>query len=410
VGGNVVFTATDIFGTTSRVASFNGTNAELEVTDGWIDPGLDGPFTFFFWLKMADVTPAAGKGIFLLGGTSGVTKSFELTLNTSGVLRFVWYDDTDASHQVLYSEGQEFTDGQWIHIGQKYDASTDTGTAYINGRPIGSVAMDNQLDNSDTDQLQFGFNGGAEHTAMEIMDIGYDKTTWTDEQIYKLYTYKADHNKNVAVTDQRWALDINNGTLENESDQGWLVDKENNSVYWDFSDLSSTDVVSLKMLNDSTAPVQGVAGPGGSIIYSSDPGATIDFGLPAVPSNVTIKYETTTANEWQYMMVDSFCTLVVGGLAGCDFSALTISGARRLWVQANSGNAGAVALDLFDVTNNGILFNDVLQNDIVVPSGKSLIYPIMDLSGGASVTVEGTLFTNEIIGGTITGSGEIRGL
>ncbi len=54
-----------------------------------------------------------------------------------------------------------------------------------------------------------------------------------------------------------------------------------------------------------------------------------------------------------------------------------------------------------------VLFNDVVSDDITIASGTTLLYPIMDLSAGRTITVNGTLYTDEVDGGTITGSGNV---
>jgi hypothetical protein len=61
-------------------------------------------------------------------------------------------------------------------------------------------------------------------------------------------------------------------------------------------------------------------------------------------------------------------------------------------------------------TDRGHTTTDALGADIEVLSGRTLFYPILDMTGGGgrTLTLNGTVFTRSITGGTITGTGTIE--
>ena len=56
----------------------------------------------------------------------------------------------------------------------------------------------------------------------------------------------------------------------------------------------------------------------------------------------------------------------------------------------------------------GFVTTDVVAADFTVESGTTVTYPIMDLTAGRTITVNGTLCAAVISGGTITGPGPVR--
>lgn len=356
--GSTPFTGTDIFGS-SGIALFSGTQA-LDTTDSLVALDINSDsFSLGGWFLVDDFTPTSDEFLFnLKHATNGNT----VVIETDGDIGL----QTEATRVVLSNPG--FTDGTWHH----YIVTSDTSNLklYIDAELKLTLPVEAQVP---TTQLVIaGFSTSANRLNGRAQDFFFTKTgVLNSEQIRKIMSYRIDHNQNVALADQNWVATFN-GSLANQLDNGFIVDKSTDSLWFDFFDLASTDSVSLKLKNENASAHVLPLNTFDTGYLSSAPSFPLSHGLGSVPAQVVVIHEgQTTAGDFDD--VSDKCSwddtqITCSGLN-------TVDGTHRLRIVLSTSTV-AVAVAEATTTDSGIVTtgsqtfggNKTFANDVQVDS------------------------------------------
>lgn len=293
------FTAANIFGAANTAALLNGTTQYFSSTDAFFNPGNGVSFGLGGWFK---TTNLASGPTFLSNYASGSDRGFLIEANADGSITFSMTNTASVQDFVFRSAAGLIANSVWHHIAMVFDFGNQLMRCYVDGKQVGSLTVTNQRSLTSS-----SFKVGADSTtpadffAGSIEDVffvsGY---TLTDNDIRKIASYRYDHNSGVLAKNQRWGAKIY-PIADGDSFQaapGWLVGSSDiNSVFWDFSDLGSTDTVDVYLEDLGLAPALVSPQPPFDNTYTSDPSGTVAHGQPDVPE-VLVLQEDGTAGEW----------------------------------------------------------------------------------------------------------------
>ena len=346
------YSAPGLFGTDTAA---NIASNELTKTDALFVPASNtAPFMAAGWFKFADWTPATQQAIMSVG-TAGSNNSWEIHLNSDGSFDFLASTSSATAYDKdLIVANPGFTNGTYHHV-----AIVFNGTyllAYIDGRLVGQLAC--AAVRVPASGL---FTVGSATTTMTVREVAYASvTTYNDEDVRKLASYKLTHNKNTAYINQKWEcgrVRADGEISEEIGDQSWMVDKSNvNKLYVDFSDISPLDSVYLKLLDEAGQAVAVLPTKTFDTGWmQSQPTGNIAHGLIDVPGAVIVQYEMVTGeytnlNAIDYLSWDG--TNLKPDLAA--FGLLTINASHKWRIIASKG-ANAIALKTASLTEAGII-------------------------------------------------------
>lgn len=351
----VTITSTNIFGSSNAAATFNGTSQSLSSTNTFFNPGNGKSFSFGGWFAATDWTPTISATVMNMQN-GGSDRAANMLIGTDGSVQFNGTNSAASIDSSLSVPNPGFVDGSWHHIVWSYNFASGQLRGYIDGRLVGQVALAN-VRAMTTPIFQIGginspasnFFGGK---AQDIFFV--NNVALTDADIRKIYALRIDHNQNVASDRQLWTATWTRADTfqQNTLDNSWIVDEQPNSVYADFSDQASTDLVALRLqdigISATAVPVRtfdsGYMTTGGTY--------TATHGLSEIPTAVVVQYESSTGN-FENLNPESYCTVSTTTI-NCDFGGLTVGASNRLRVIASVAPA-AIAVAAASATQAGIV-------------------------------------------------------
>jgi hypothetical protein len=349
--GTVPFTGTNILGTTSAAATFNGTSQSLSSTSSFFNPGNGVSFATGGWFKATDWTPTAQQFLIAQQNTSS-DQGFGIYVDTNGDLHYYGTNTAASKDLDIKYTNPGLTDGTWHHLAMVYNFSTTTLKGYLDGQLVVSGFLANQR--TVTTPI---FQIGAQNTtasnwfAGSAEDIYFTTLTLKDEDIRRTYAYRADHNQNVAVANQDWNA-VFAGNLTAQLGNDWLVHQTANSVFWDFSELASTDQVAVTMANKSFTTTVVPINTFDTGKLTSAPSFPLSHGLGVIPKDfyvLTTGQSLSGQDDKRYDLCSATSTTIT-----CDLSSLTIDSSHQVEIVASAAPI-AIAVPAADATTSGIL-------------------------------------------------------
>lgn len=348
------FTGTNILGASNAAAALTAASSHnFSSTDAFFNPGNGKSWAVGGWFAATDWTPAATMAL-VTNIPSASDRVFEIALLTDGSFIFN-ATNTAASWDVgIVVANPGFTDGSWHHFVFKYEFSTTTLKAYIDGVFVGSAPIANIRSATST-----MFRVGAERTTPQdyftgkIEDVFFvNNILLSDEEIRKLYAAKISHNANVATAYQEWTANVYS-KVATQDDQSWLVDKTSkDNLFVDFSGLASTDSVEVMLKNTGLTPVIVSPVPPFDQTYTSAPTFPITHGQPVVPE-VMIMQEISSGS-WETITAEGLVAANSTTLTGT-VAALFTNGATKVRIIAKSPQNDATGVKQAEANSYGIV-------------------------------------------------------
>jgi len=113
----------------------------------------------------------------------------------------------------------------------------------------------------------------------EMEQFFFTKISLSDDDIRKLAASKIAWTNTLSAANQRLEAEYVYGDFKSQIDSDFIIDKDDDKLYADFSGLPSTAQVSVKMydagLSASVIPIRSY-----DTTFTATPGATIAHGLP----------------------------------------------------------------------------------------------------------------------------------
>jgi len=192
------------------------------------------------------------------------------------------------------------------------------------------------------------------------------------------------HNGNVPVADQQWVATVSiDGGNDTQLDNGWIVDKADIDVDYDFTGLAGADVVTLKMF-DTRINTPKANNLGLNFTYGPAnvaPATSLAHGLGVIPRSLVVQHEAQTApGEWDDITAANHCTFDFTNV-NCDFTPITIDATHRIFV----GVSTAINPSYYDGQEPkfGIGSN---ENDSYDPNADDLL--IASTTTGVGITLK----------------------
>jgi len=392
-GTPVAITGTDIFGASSKAANFVAASSEvLTQTDQFLNPPAGTSFSTGGWFCSVGAWTGQGTNISLIGQwPSNADRGWNITVQSTGAV--IHYDiastaggattDSDLTVPVALGSGCH-------HFAMVYNFSTTTLKGYLDGRVVVSGIQSNDRATTghsftigkDGNVGQY-FNGAANA-------VFFARSAMTDDEIRKVYSKTIPHNLSLPAASQQWTGNWarSDSLLYNQLSSSWIVHKDANTLYADFSDVAAGAFVDFKMANQGLSATAVPVGGYDSGYYSSTPPTTLAHGLGANPDQVQITYESGAPSAGNYQTLNSgdWCSYDNVNLY-CDWTGLTVSGSRMVRITAWRANAQA-AVTAAGPSNSGIV-NTTAQT---FAGAKTFSTPI----DGSSVAAASTSATGTI--------------
>lgn len=295
--GTILFTGANIFGGASLAAVLNGTTQNFSSTDAFFNPGASKPFALGGWFRATSWTGSAQIPMAQEASTSD--RGFGIIIDGTGLIAFRGANNATTPTDISIPN-PGFAANSWHHLAMVYDFGTTTLKGYIDGKLVGTVPLSNQVAVSAPI-----FRIGARNTAAANFFAGSVEDCFfvnnyllTDEDIRKIYSTKINHNTNVASANQDWKVIVGSGACKVPNIQPIVCQNNSNTVYVDFSDLTSTETVDLALLDMGMTAVSVPAVPPFDQTYSSNPTFPLSHGLSEVPSLQVGYNDGTGAWSW----------------------------------------------------------------------------------------------------------------
>jgi len=350
--GSLVYTGADLFGASNAAANLDGVDDNFSSTAAFFNPGNGKSFAVFGWVALNDWTPASAV-VFAGQENSAADRGFAMDINSSGNIYF-YATNTAGSYDTTISVANPgFTNGSWHHLAMVYDYTAGLLKGFIDGKLVVQGALANVR--SVTSPM---FRIGAIRTTPAFFAAGkfsqwgfVNNYLLTDDDLRRLMAYRFDHNKNVLQKNQDWKVILATPCAF----PNWtpiVCQADPNSLYADFSDLSSTETVDLALLDMGMSPAVVPAVPPFDQTYTSNPTFPLTHGQIEVPRLVIIAKDAS--NDWHTMdaagMIKADATQIKGSvqtLFDASYTAVRIialAGNSPTGVkEAESGSPGIVA-------------------------------------------------------------------
>ena len=331
--GSVVFTATDILGLSNKAATFNSSNY-LEITgNAHFNPGANKSWAVGCWVKSSNWN--VGTLNTLISGSDGAgDRVYELdfALNNASFNATNTAGAWDATINVPISS---LANSTWHHFVMKYDFSTTTLSAYLDGALAGATPLANtRAGTASRFTLGARFSGHSELFSGQLDEVFFvSDYLISDEEIRKIYSAKISHAANVATVNQEWTANIYS-KVATQDDQSWLVDKtDKDNLFVDFSGLASTDSVEVMLKNTGLTPVIVSPVPPFDQTYTSAPTFPITHGQPVIPEVMLM--QEIASGSWETITAEGLVAANSTTLTGT-VAALFTNGATKVRIIAKS--------------------------------------------------------------------------
>lgn len=375
--GTSLFTATNLFGTASAALTLNGTTQSLSSTSSFFNPGNGSNVAIGGWFKATDWTPTSNSYMVDQNG-SGSDNGFGIYVAPSGDIHFYGTNTAGTFDTDLSYPNPGFTNGDWHHFSMVYNFATTRLKGFVDGVQVVSGTLAN-IRTVTSPVFQIGavngtstlwFGGSAE-------EVYFTTLAFTDEDVRRTYSYRADHNKNVAVNNQLWDA-VFAGNLTASLNRNWLVHMTANSVFWDFSDMASTDQVAVTMANKSftTTVVPIVTFSTGKL--SASPTFPLAHGLGTIPKDfyiLTTGQSLSAQDDKRYDLCSADATNIT-----CDVTSLTIDSSHKIEVVASAAPI-AVSVPVASGTASGIVSTYTPADNVNTKIISSANYTVLDADG-----------------------------
>lgn len=354
--GSIGFTATDIFGNASSAASLNGSTQHFSTTDVFFDPG-DSDFTALGWFAATDWTPSGTENLFGQG-SSGTDRGWRLTLLDTGEIRLnISNTAGSASVNVLSVPNPGFVDGTYHQLGFSFRSSDDLATIYIDGVTAASKVVSEVPRDVTSPAFSIGSfaNGTSQFFSGSVGPFVYATRLLSPEDVRKLHSYKQPLGISVPPESQEWLglWKRADGSVQNQLENGWLIDKRNTEVFWDLSDLGASDTATLilKQLGDGPVTVASQSFSTGAL--TAAPSFPLAHGLPGTPKSVWVvtQGQGTAA---KYQIRTDLCEWDSTNIHDCDLSVLSIGAGQTVEIKASMYDL-ATAADCANGATSGLL-------------------------------------------------------
>jgi len=392
-GTPVAITGTDIFGASSKAANFVAASSEvLTQTDQFLNPPAGTSFSTGGWFCSVGAWTGQGTNISLIGQwPSNADRGWNITVQNTGAV--IHYDvasiaggaatDSDLTVSAALGTGCH-------HFAMVFNFSTTTLKGYLDGKMVVSGPQSNDRATTghsfsigkDGNVGQY-FNGSANA-------VFFARSAMTDDDIRKVYAYSWAHNKGITAANQwltgNWYRADSN--VANQLTSAWVVHKDSNTLYTDFSDIASGAFVDFKLANQAMTATTIPVNSYDSGWSSTTPATTLAHGLGAIPSRVEVSYESATPSAGNYQTLNSgdYCSYDATNLY-CDWDTLTIDSTHLIRVQAFLPGT-SVAVQAAGSANSGIV-NTTAQT---FAGAKTFSTPIAGSSvAAASTSATGTI-------------------
>ena len=245
INGGAVFTDTDIVGVADCFAP-DGINDYLNTTNSFFAPNAATSFAFGLWIK-ADNYSSASTQVLVSNWAAG-NISYNLQLN-NGVLQFVTSSNGSSVTATTFICNATLLSG-WNQIVVSYAASGTTFSFYLNGQFLLSSSL--AIFTSSTVDFELAAAAGLYWYAGSMDEFFFiSGSSLTQDFVTKLYSTKIVHNRNLISTNQRWSGLITYGGIQSEL-PSFTVDIMPNVLYANFSNLTPTAQIALKLFNTGT--------------------------------------------------------------------------------------------------------------------------------------------------------------
>ena len=395
--GTAPVTATDIFGASNAAVSFNGSTQTLNTTDQFFNPAAANSYAMGGWFKLTNW--ASGSPQMLIssdfGGTAG--HGYMLSATSTGQIDVTDFSDGSGASGVsaeATSIATGWTAGSWHHVAYVYDKSAQLMKVYGDGRLLATTSMNRtvattniifRISGRQNSVIQL-FTGSAE----QVFFQNSSSYVMTDDDIRKIFAYSWAHNKAVSTANQwlhgNWYRADSN--VANQLSSAWVVHKDSNTLYTDFSDMAATAFVDFSLANQAMTATTIPVNSYDSGWSSTTPATTLAHGLGAIPSRVEVNYESATPSAGNYQTLNSgdYCSYDATNIY-CDWDTLTIDSTHLIRVQAFLPGT-SVAVQAAGSANSGIV-NTTAQT---FAGAKTFSTPI----DGSSVAAASTSATGTI--------------
>ena len=334
-----------------------------------------------FWLSSTDIHFNTGNGVSFTGGGWFGLNSW--SIGTQILFSQIGNVSTDLGWSVTCNAGvievrgtnsatsfdttatstvsMGFAAGSYHHIVIRYNYATLRLELIIDGVLIDSKYLANirtvTSPKFNINGQVTGLNGFTGYADEFFFSNG---TALPDEDVRKIASYRLDHNKNTNSQKQSWVAvrTRNDGKIVEEvADKSWLVDQSNaNSLYVDFSDYSATDLIELRLSDETqTAALTAPNKTFDTGWLTSVPLATYIHGLPDAPTAAAVIYEKS-AGVYVTLVTDDYIDWS-NTTVNCDITAfglLTIGASNKVRIVIGSG-ASVLAVSAVSATQSGIV-------------------------------------------------------
>lgn len=356
--------ATGFSNTAGEASSLNGTSQSFSSSNAYFNPGNGVSWSVGCLAKAPSWTGGTGGVLFSQETAGGTGTVFDLSLGNTGSLAFRM-STNGSTFDAIITVPVNFGANTWHHIAMSYNFTTKLFTAYIDGHAQESISVANTV--SSGAPL---FVIGGRHNPVDTFFTGtVDEAFFvngfalSDGDMRRIASYRFDHNASVAGKNQRWAVKVypNGGEPGYRPANVITGEDDSNSVFWDFSDLGSTDTVDVILEDLGLAPfvIPGVK-PYDNIFTSAFP-SSVAHGQPDVPV-VEIQFEDGTTGEYApigiegKIRVDSTNIYFDG-----PFPSVPAAAPNRAWVTARSKTVASVGVPDATPARSGVVTTS-LQN------------------------------------------------
>jgi hypothetical protein len=341
--GSPVYTTTNVVGTTNAAALLNGTTQYYSSTSSYYNIGTATSFATGGWFKFTGSwTPAAQANLIAQDGTGSGDAGYTIYVFTDGSINFAMSSIAGSYDTNLALSAPGFSSGSWHHVAIVFDYTNQLFKAYVDGKQVGSTTATNSRTMTNN-AFNVGGRRNAANFAGSVEDVfmikGYAPTA---DDIRKLAARRYVHSLAIGAESQLWdATWTRSDSSVSTALDGFLVSKDSNRAWLDFSGVATGAYVSAKMLNTQASTTSVSQASYDSGYLSSTPSSTIAHGLGDVPASLVVYYETTT-NKFTPLYGSNFCEMDATNLY-CDWTSLTVAAGSRVRIQAwAAGSMSAV--------------------------------------------------------------------
>ncbi len=395
---------TGILGAAGEASSLNGTSQYFSSSAAFFNPGNGKSWSVAAWATATNWATGAQTIVDQRSATSDLGFLIQANFSTGGTIDFR-ATNTASSWDAIISVPQSFANGSWHHVGMSFNFATSTLSAYIDGKLVGTATLANTRSVTSAafhvgaSILSSSFFAGLAGSVDECFFV--NNYALTDNDMRRLAAYRYDHNAQVAAKNQRWSAKVY-PIADGDAFQpgaGWLVGaSDSNSVFWDFSDLGSTDTVDVILEDFGLTPyVQTGVQPYDNIFTSTLP-SSVAHGQPDIPE-VIVMVEDGTAGEWAPINTEGKVRADATNVY-FDTTVLPTPAAspNRVWVIARSKRTGAASVPQATSARLGTVFlGTMTKYNKIVGTGNGAQFSTLS---GASLTAGDCVLINSNVAET----------